>query len=390
MKIKKVLVLIMAICLSVSLFVACGGDEGGSEATKSPASQSPASQAPATEAPATETPTVAPTEEPTKEPVSDPTTSGESTAPSSQTDALSTSTVQTTRPSAQTTRPTTPTTQKKDDESSPTFVDSATCQHDFKVISLEDSTCAKMGKKVSYCAKCDTTRTENILKKTTHTGGKATCKARAICTVCEQPYGKLADHYCANEVDDCTKAVYCDTCNTLMRAATEHVWVNSCITDCFCLECSVTSSERIHTFIDGKCYYCHADDPNYSGSSGGGSGSGGNSGVGGSGNSRINWSMTTFPDSISYGTIQSATADISGSTLILRITMKRNTSGGSHPMEAYYRISNSSFKTVATGSYSSDSLGPGATATVTVTIPDVITSSTGKYYVFLSRYPSEW
>ena len=74
MKIKKVLVLIMAICLSVSLFAACGGDEGGSEATKSPASKSPASQAPATEspateAPATETPTVAPTEEPTKEPV---------------------------------------------------------------------------------------------------------------------------------------------------------------------------------------------------------------------------------------------------------------------------------------------------------------------------------
>lgn len=66
MKIKKVLVLIMAICLSISLFAACGGVEGGLEATKSPASESPA-----TEAPATETPTVAPTEEPTKEPVAE-------------------------------------------------------------------------------------------------------------------------------------------------------------------------------------------------------------------------------------------------------------------------------------------------------------------------------
>ena len=92
MKIKRVLVLIMAICLSVALFAACGGEEGSSEATKSPASQSPASQAPASQSPATQAPatenpaTEAPatenpatenpaTENPTEEPTATPSAS---------------------------------------------------------------------------------------------------------------------------------------------------------------------------------------------------------------------------------------------------------------------------------------------------------------------------
>ena len=62
MKLKKVLVLIMAVCLSVSLFAACGSDEGTADATKAPASKAPAASA-----------TVAPTEAPTAAPfVEDP------------------------------------------------------------------------------------------------------------------------------------------------------------------------------------------------------------------------------------------------------------------------------------------------------------------------------
>jgi hypothetical protein len=61
MKIKKLLVLIMAVCLSVSLFAACGSNEGTADATKAPAAS------------ATVAPTVAPTIVPTSEPTEAPT-----------------------------------------------------------------------------------------------------------------------------------------------------------------------------------------------------------------------------------------------------------------------------------------------------------------------------
>ena len=69
MKLKKVLVLIMAVCLSVSLFAACGSDEGTADATKAPASKAPAASA--TVAP-TVAPTAAPTEAPTEAPTAAP------------------------------------------------------------------------------------------------------------------------------------------------------------------------------------------------------------------------------------------------------------------------------------------------------------------------------
>ncbi|MBE7058140.1 MAG: hypothetical protein E7387_03450 [Ruminococcaceae bacterium] len=66
---KKLLSLIMVMCLSVSLFAGCGGEETSSDATKAPSASAPAS-APAT-APATAT--AKPTEEATTTPSTEPT-----------------------------------------------------------------------------------------------------------------------------------------------------------------------------------------------------------------------------------------------------------------------------------------------------------------------------
>jgi len=269
------------------------------------------------------------------------------------------------------TRPTTQTTQKNEDE--PAFVDPSTCDHDFKIVSFEDSTCAKMGKKVSYCAKCDTTGTESVHKKTTHTGGKATCKARAVCTACKKPYGQLGDHdwahanckapktcrdcgitegdigthYCTGDTD-CTKAAYCDGCGMLIHSArSEHIF---------------------NAAKYGKCEMpnCTAVDPNFVDNS----------------SAKVDFVYTKFPADIDYGTITAATYRISGKVLILTLNVTRNSTPGSHYVRGYYRISNGLMQTVDTGSFISVYLNPGESTTVEVLIPNVITSPTDTYHVF--------
>ena len=53
-----------------------------------------------------------------------------------------------------------------------------------------------------YCSKCEKnyadaealTELDNVIVTVAHSGGTATCSARAICSTCEQPYGPTADH----------------------------------------------------------------------------------------------------------------------------------------------------------------------------------------------------
>ena len=58
------------------------------------------------------------------------------------------------------------------------------------------ATCTTTGTRTYTCS-CGDSYTEEIKATGKHTGGTATCKAKAICTVCKQPYGELAKH---NEV----------------------------------------------------------------------------------------------------------------------------------------------------------------------------------------------
>lgn len=70
MKIKKILAIIMAICLSVTMLAACGENEGESETSKKPAA-SAATEKPAATATAEATPTEEPTPKPTPVPVAE-------------------------------------------------------------------------------------------------------------------------------------------------------------------------------------------------------------------------------------------------------------------------------------------------------------------------------
>ena len=65
-----------------------------------------------------------------------------------------------------------------------------------------------------------------------HTGGTATCTELAKCTVCQESYGKLADHTPAADDGDCTTAVKCSVCQGEAIAAKTHSFTNSADATC--------------------------------------------------------------------------------------------------------------------------------------------------------------
>lgn len=215
-----------------------------------------------------------------------------------------------------------------------------------------------------------------------HRYSNSTCTELATCEFCGKTTGDYADHF--GNAGTCTQRQICLACGAEFGDY-QHMWIDAnCIHPRMCWLCKITEGEKGgHDMQNGECALCgYEENPDVGGDDSGDVG-GGNSG------GTIDFSMTVFPADISYGVIQSATYEISGDDLILHINLTRNGLSGSKEMKGYYRISNSSFKPVATGSFHSDSLNPGDTTTVTITIPDVITSN-GKYYVFLSSFPTEW
>lgn len=60
-----------------------------------------------------------------------------------------------------------------------------------------------------------------------HTGGTATCTAKAKCEICGAEYGELAAHTPEADDKDCTTAVKCSVCKAVTTAAKEHKYTNA-------------------------------------------------------------------------------------------------------------------------------------------------------------------
>lgn len=71
------------------------------------------------------------------------------------------------------------------------------------------------------CGRCDKAMMETV---GAHTGGTATCKDKAVCSICENPYGDLAEHT-PGAAATCTTAQTCTVCNIELagKDATNHV-----------------------------------------------------------------------------------------------------------------------------------------------------------------------
>ena len=101
--------------------------------------------------------------------------------------------------------------------------------HDYqKWVTTKQPTCAETGEKRSTCSICGHSKIETISELKTHSGGKATCKDKAVCGVCKQPYGELdiSNHigdfeiknivYATPSKDGYSGDKYCSGCNMLI------------------------------------------------------------------------------------------------------------------------------------------------------------------------------
>ena len=69
------------------------------------------------------------------------------------------------------------------------------------------------------CSICGKVTTE---AKASHTGGTATCKDKAECMVCGKGYGEFANHIPNADDGDCTTAITCSVCGAVTTAAKEN------------------------------------------------------------------------------------------------------------------------------------------------------------------------
>jgi hypothetical protein len=91
-----------------------------------------------------------------------------------------------------------------------------------------------------------------------HTGGTATCKAKAKCSVCNAEYGELAEHTYSEAT--CKAKAKCSVCGNETGELAAHNYVDG---KC---SCGTTDPNYVppheHTFVDGKCE-CGETDPSY-------------------------------------------------------------------------------------------------------------------------------
>ncbi len=102
-------------------------------------------------------------------------------------------------------------------------------EHTWEETSSTPATCGKQGETNYECDLCEGTKTEYADATGEHTGGTATCTAKAVCTNCGQSYGDLAAHTeqtITGTPATClapglTDGVKCSVCDKVITAQTE-------------------------------------------------------------------------------------------------------------------------------------------------------------------------
>lgn len=100
---------------------------------------------------------------------------------------------------------------------------------------------------------------------TEHSGGVATCTEKAICTLCDQPYGETLTHtYSTDWNYDGTNHWHECTCGAKAGVAAHSGGTATCENEAVCTACDQSYGElATHTYENGKCTVCQAADANY-------------------------------------------------------------------------------------------------------------------------------
>ena len=128
-----------------------------------------------------------------------------------------------------------------------------TCEHTIETVAIQEATCGEDGVSAHYkCTVCEKLfsdeagETETTLEALkieatgNHTGGTATCEAKAVCEVCEQEYGELADHTGGEAT--CKDKAVCEVCEQEYgELATEHTIETVAIQEATCGEDGVSA-----------------------------------------------------------------------------------------------------------------------------------------------------
>ncbi len=101
--------------------------------------------------------------------------------------------------------------------------------------------------KTCLCGAIGTETFSDVGSALGHTGGTATCAARAVCVICDKPYGSTLPHTPDGKLS-CTVAEHCTACGTQIRAALGHDHTDT-VTPPTCTESGYTTH---------VCARCHA------------------------------------------------------------------------------------------------------------------------------------
>ncbi len=127
------------------------------------------------------------------------------------------------------------------------------CQHSWGEWSVKtDATCTEAGVKEQTCSLCGETKEETI-EALGHTGGTATCAAKAKCERCNTEYGDKAAHKWIDA--NCTAPKTCEGCSATEGEALGHSGgTATCAAKAKCERCSTEYGDKAaHKWTDANC-----------------------------------------------------------------------------------------------------------------------------------------
>lgn len=130
--------------------------------------------------------------------------------------------------------------------------DNGECTHSWGEWSVKtDATCTEAGVKEQTCTKCGETK-EGVIDALGHSGGTATCKAKAKCEKCNAEYGELSAHAWTDAT--CTAPKTCSVCSATEGEAVGHKGTGDCENKATCSVCGEKFGEALgHSWSDATC-----------------------------------------------------------------------------------------------------------------------------------------